>query len=1001
MLTPKAFAVAKHLVANAARLVTKKELLDTVWADSFVGDAVLKVAIREIRIALGEETRSPRFIETVHRRGYRFIAKLEEDAPTIGLGSTAPALEKGAPAPPAPPPPANVVGRQAVLDQLRKWLDIALGGKRQVVFITGEPGLGKTTVVDAFLATLAGDATILRTTGQCIEHFGMGEPYMPVLEAMGRLCRGEWRERLTAFLGRHAPTWLAQMPWLVAPAEREVLEHEVLCATRERMLRELAEALEVLTSEIPLVLILEDLHWSDYSTVDLLSLLVRRQEPARLLVVGTYRPAEVKLQSHPLRAVKQELELHGMCREIQLDLLDEAYVSEYLSRKFPSNRFSPDLARLIHQRTEGNPLFIQNVVEYLVAREVLVQRHDCWEEKIPADEIDVGVPESLRQMLGKQIDRLGVEERSVVEAASVAGVEFATTAVAAALEMDAVRVEAICETLSQNGQLLRPAEVSEMPDGTVASRYRFVHWLFQDVLCQRVSPVLRGRLHLRIAEHLETAYRSRAGAIAHDLATHFEAGRDFRRAIHYLRRAAENDTRRFANREAIDRLTRALELESRLPDGEAHEIRIALLEQMGLVRRSMGDMQEAARDFEAMARAARDRGDAASEVRALLCSSSVLSWLDRSKCLLSVQKALELSRSLDDDLLRAHTRGYAGYWNLLWRGWRDEDAEACLVALEKARAAGNQPLLLHHVARYSFFQCLRSQYREACASAREGLQLAVQAGDAFDYLLCQFFLGWALFHLGQWGEMQRVLKDAVAMAEKNVHRPWALLFRLELAWLHEQAGDYGPVRRIAEEAFEEARSVNYKFGELFSLILLGFAHLGERSYDKAFECFMEIRGREERGERTLMDWIWYMPLGLGLSRYWLEKGDYEKARSEAEALLELASRPAERTYVAFAQQRLAEISLADGRSDQAEAEMQKALATLEGTDAPLACWRVHVTAKRLYKERGMKAAAKEHGERAVQNLLQLASSLTGSELRSALLSLPAAKAVLGRASPIS
>src|SRR5688500_15401444 len=140
-------------------------------------------------------------------------------------------------------------------------------------------------------------------------------------------------------------------------------------------------------------------------------------------------------------------------------------------------------------------------------------------------------------------------------------------------------------------------------------------------------------------------------------------------------------------------------------------------------------MQEAARDFEAMARAARDRGDAASEVRAFLCSSSVLSWLDRSKCLLTVQKALELSRSLDDDLLRAHTRGYAGYWNLLWRGWRDEDAEACLVALEKARSAGNQPLLLHHVARYSFFQCLRSQYREACVSAREGLQLAVQAGD--------------------------------------------------------------------------------------------------------------------------------------------------------------------------------------------------------------------------------------------------------------------------------
>src|SRR4029453_2050014 len=139
---------------------------------------------------------------------------------------------------------------------------------------------------------------------------GSGESYLPVLEAFGRLCREPGGHELIECFARYAPTWLVQMPWLVSTTEFEALQLQGVGATREVMLRELAEALESLTAVQPLMLVLEDLHWSDYSTLDVLAMLVRRREPARLLVLGTYCPEDVLRQGHPLQTVQHELHIH-------------------------------------------------------------------------------------------------------------------------------------------------------------------------------------------------------------------------------------------------------------------------------------------------------------------------------------------------------------------------------------------------------------------------------------------------------------------------------------------------------------------------------------------------------------------------------------------------------------------------------------------------------------------------------------------------------------------
>ena len=146
------------------------------------------------------------------------------------------------------------------------------------------------------------------------------------------------------WMKQHTPAWLVQMPTLLTPAELEEVQRKVPGASQERMLREMSEGLEVLTEQIPFILVLEDLHWSDVSTLDLLSSLAQRTEPARLLIIGTYRPEEGLAEGHPLRAITQEIQGHGQCQELALPLLSEAAVREYIQQRFPTATLPDSLA---------------------------------------------------------------------------------------------------------------------------------------------------------------------------------------------------------------------------------------------------------------------------------------------------------------------------------------------------------------------------------------------------------------------------------------------------------------------------------------------------------------------------------------------------------------------------------------------------------------------------------------------------------------------------------
>jgi predicted ATPase len=356
------------------------------------------------------------------------------------------------------------------------------------------------------------------------------------------------------------------MPGLVSPAELARLQRRVRGTTQESMLWEMVEALNVLTVVRPLVLMLEDLHWSDSSTLDLITMLARRREPARLLLLGTYRPPDALQRDHPLQTVAHELHLHGQCEELSLRLLPDAAVADYLAARFPEACLPAGLARLVHQRTEGNPLFMLTVVEDWVRRGWFVQVDGRWTLRVGLAALAVSVPEGLGQMLEQHLDRLSPLEQRVLEVGSVAVSTVSAAAMAAGLAQGVVQVEACCAGLARRQQWLEACGEQVWPDGTVAGGYRFAHTLSQEVAYTWLAAARRAQLHRRIGEREEAGYGPRGPERAAMLAVHFARGRDYHRALRYLQHAADNALRRCAYAEASTHLPHALTLLRMLPE---------------------------------------------------------------------------------------------------------------------------------------------------------------------------------------------------------------------------------------------------------------------------------------------------------------------------------------------------------------------------------------------------------------------------------------------------
>ncbi len=576
-LAPTPFNLLCALARQPGALLTKGALLDAVWGHQFVTESVLKTAISDLRAALGDNPREPRFIETVSRRGYRFIA-----VPAAATAAQPVAVSAPSGSQQSPP----FIGRAGAMAWLQQAWDQARSGQRAVVWVAGEPGIGKTTLIEHFVASLGGTAC---ARGQCVEHYGTGEPYLPVLEALAELCRGD--RTLPAQLRSVAPTWLLQLPWLSTAEERDALKRELAGAGPDRMLREMGELLDRYTEQRPLLLVTEDLHWSDRATLQLIDHVARRRGRARLMWLSSFRLAEVIALDHPLNPLRHELRQHRLCKEVVLDPFSEAEVADCIAQHSASLARDDAFVRALHERTDGVPLFVSSVISEVMERTA----DDAAVEQLAA----MAVPENLAAIIDHHIARLDNEPRALLSAAAVCGVEFRVDTVALALERDVASVADACEVLVRE-QVWLVAPRTMHGDAAGELPYAFRHALFRQVLYERTAPAARTHLHRKVGAALERERSAGVPVAAAELAMHFERGRQPMTALRYYAEAAQAALRHFSPASCLSLTERASALLQQAPTGEerdALEIVIATLHGAAAFQ-SLGVGSEARNAFE-------------------------------------------------------------------------------------------------------------------------------------------------------------------------------------------------------------------------------------------------------------------------------------------------------------------------------------------------------------------------------------------------------------------
>jgi DNA-binding winged helix-turn-helix (wHTH) protein/tetratricopeptide (TPR) repeat protein len=876
-VAPKPFALLCVLVRQPGSLITKGALLDAVWGHRYLSESVLKTSISELRTALGDDARHPRYIETVSRRGYRFI----------GRASAAPAAqpigEWG-----LTPPAQAFIGRTEAVSRLHQAWDLALTGKRTMVWVAGDPGTGKTTLVDHFVAQLR-DVAIGR--GQCVEQYGDGEPYLPILDAIAELCRAD--PTAAELLRTVAPLWLLQLPWLTTAEERETLRRELAGARLDRMPRELGEFFDRYTEHRPLVLVTEDLQWSDHATIPAIDYVARRRGHGRLMWIGTFRVAEIMAQEHPLKAVRNELRLHALCDEIMLDAFSEEEVAAYIAQRAPSLAATESDVRALHQRTDGLPLFVAQLVGDLAARKSLT-RSDVSAATLLER---MAIPENLDAIIDYYVARFTSEQRAVLEAAAVCGIEFSVDTVATVLGQDAASVAATCDMLARTHRWLVPE--SEHPFEAAIPTYRFRHALFHQGLYERIAPRARTQLHRRVGAALEPDRAAGIPVAATKLVMHFERGGEPKAALRHCVRAAES------------------------------ALHVSPTEVMRLTERGLALVDRVERDAE------RDALELSLwTVRGLCCEQLFGMGSDDAKV------ALQRACRLLDDVSQHPARGALlfGLGFILSVRAEFDDALALAEQIEvRAQQVGDPALLIAACTIQGEVQLLRGQPRIARQWLERGIEACDSLGDASQgtvmadprvTLLGQ--LAEQLLHLGL-VERARACLAAAHTRARDVGHPIAKGVAIWCESLVEmRLGNTERVAVLADEIGAIAADFAFAQGHAGSKWMRGWVQArrgdpngGFRLIREAYEELLSLGVRAGGSE----------VLGLAAEAL-VRAGDWDAAQQQLDEALDIVKRCGERVYLP--QLLLIEGSIAEARGDLTSAceSMRGAVAEARLQEAP-------------------------------------------------------------------
>jgi len=950
LLPPKATHVLQMLLENAGELVSKDKFLEAVWNGTYVTENSLTDSISLLRRVLGDDTRDPTYIQTLHRRGYRFIgAVVERAAPTPDAErqpSVPGAYEPKGDAKPPEVDSTPFVGRASELLTLKERWTEAREGHGSCVTLAAEPGSGKSTLAQRFTDEISADAAVLVATGRCSERLGSGEAYLPFLEALTELGNSPLGGLVRAVLQSKAPTWFIQLfPGSSGDASFDQLRRELTGGSQERMRRELVDALEELSRSYAVCLALEDLHWSDLATTELIGYLSKRLSDLKVLLVGTYRPAELMAADHPLRSILLDMQASGVAIEIALEFLTEANIQSFIDLEFPGHRFPRELSGWIARKTEGNPLFLVDLLRYLVERQALVKRTN-WELARPLESLEGEVPASVRALIERSFQMLSEEQRRWLTVASVQGDSFDLLTLSAVAEIDELRLEEQLETLRIVNRLVQPLGEREFPDGSITVEHRFVHVLYQETLYRALPAKRKMLLHERVGRHLERRHGSRATSVAAALAFHFDRARKSSEAVSYYLSAAKNATSKFAHVQAVAYCDRALELAEGLPAEERDRPLMAIYQARGSARAHMSRFQHAAADFEEMLACTERLGDPDAEAHALCLVADASFYLkEDDKLEHHVERALRIAEHHDLPHRASHGQTLLGGLRLchgrideadelLHRGARDSEQ----LDLGDVRARN-----LGWLTQLWFF---RGDYERVLARTKQTEALAIEHHDAFALVINYFFTGLSEANFGKLGDGLRTLQQGSSTAEKNNDLFWLGRFPNCVGWIYHEALDFERALAANNEAITIARQTGFLEGEANSQVNVGLAAIELGDFEQAREFFLQAEDVFARDD--WYKWRYRLRLENGWSDLYIGLGDLAEARTHATSCQKSAEDTGSRKHLALAHRQLGRIALLEDHVAEAERHLDTAVDLTRDLQSPLAAWRCYLSLGDLY-----------------------------------------------------
>ncbi|MGH8973952.1 MAG: ATP-binding protein, partial [Acidimicrobiia bacterium] len=696
------------------------------------------------------------------------------------------------------------VGRSGEVERLSQLWKEAAEGERRVALLGGEPGVGKTRLA-AEVAGAAHEAGAVVLAGRCDEDLGV--PYQPFVEALRHYVRGIRPADLR--LGRHGGDLARLLPELaeVVPGLPEPLRSDPE-TERYRLFEAVTAWLVDVSAETPVLLVLDDLQWATKPTLMLARHVTRSSEPLRLLIVGTYRDTELS-RTHPLAELLADLRRQAGVERIALAGLDQAGVGAYLEAAAGHDLSDTDrqLVQAVWSETEGNPFFVGEVLRHLIESGALAKEDGRW---VTTTE-DYGIPEGVREVVGRRLNRLSPEANQVLTLAAVVGPVFDTAVLLAVAGLDE---DTVCAALEEAVAARLVVDlVGPVP------RSRFAHALVRATLYDEVPAVRRVGLHRRVAEAIETVHGGRLDdhlpALAHHWARAAAPAAETERAVDYAVRAGDRAQAQLAHDEAVSYYRQALDLLDQ-GGGADDARRLELLISLGVAQRRAADPAHRGTLLDA-GRLAQERGDAQALARAALANSrgflsSVVGTVDAERVTALEMALAELSS--EDSTLRARLLAHLGV-EQVYAGDRNTRVALSDQALAMARRLGDASTLADVLLSRFYTILAPSTLGERRSNTAELLLLAEELGD--QAMACQ--ANWqrmrTALESGDFSEGHRCLQAQERLAAELGEPSLRLLAALSRTGPALAAGRISEAEQFAFDVFALAEAVDAPSASLF------------------------------------------------------------------------------------------------------------------------------------------------------------------------------------------